>query len=87
MSSENSEFRVFIVVRIINLNSVFIVIRIINLIYLAHFDTNDILTVLCIVIKYIQTQHMHIWMIVRRLLTVLAFKLTKLILFVCGSTC
>ena len=34
---------------------------IINLIYIAQFHTNGILTALYIVIKYIQTQCMHIW--------------------------
>ena len=32
----------------------------INLIYIAQFDINGILTALCIVIKYIQTQYTHI---------------------------
>ena len=34
---------------------------IINLMCMAQFDTNSILTALYIVIKYIQTQYMHIW--------------------------
>ena len=35
-------------------------IIIINLIYITQFDTNCILTVLYVVIKYLQTNHMHI---------------------------
>ena len=35
-------------------------LTIINLIYIAQFDTNGILTALCIVIQYIQMQHVHI---------------------------
>ena len=34
---------------------------IMRLIYIAQFDTNGILTALYTVIKYIQTQYMHIW--------------------------
>ena len=37
-----------------------IIIIIINLIYIAQFDTNGILTVLYIVITYIQMQHVHV---------------------------
>ena len=36
-----------------------IMIIIIIIIYIAVVDTNDILTALCIVIKYIQTPYMH----------------------------
>ena len=37
-----------------------IIIIIINLIYIAQFDTNGILTALCIVITYIQMQYVHL---------------------------
>ena len=39
---------------------------IINLIYIAQFDINGTLTALYIVIKYIQTQYMHIWTYVKQ---------------------
>ena len=38
---------------------VIIIILIINLIYIAQFNTNGILTALCIVIMYTQTQYVH----------------------------
>ena len=41
-------------------NSQIIIIIIINLIYIAQFDTNGILTVLYIVIMYIQMQYVHV---------------------------
>ena len=37
-----------------------IIIIIINLIYIAQFDTNNILTALYIVITYIQMQYVHV---------------------------
>ena len=37
-----------------------IIIIIINLIYIAQFDTSNILTVLYIAIQYIQMQYVHI---------------------------
>ena len=39
---------------------------IINLIYVEQFDTNGILTALCIVIKYTQMQYMHICTYIKR---------------------
>ena len=33
---------------------------IINLVYIPQFDTNGILTALCIVVTYIQMQYVHI---------------------------
>ena len=39
---------------------IIITIIIINLIHIAQFDTNSILTALCIITKYIQTHYMHI---------------------------
>ena len=40
---------------------VIIIVGIIHFIYIAQFDTDDILTALYIVTKYIQMQYMHIW--------------------------
>ena len=39
---------------------IIIITIIINLIYTAQFDTNGILTALCIVITYIQMQYVHV---------------------------
>ena len=44
-----------------------LLIMIINLIYIVQFNTNGILTALYIVIKYIQTQYMHIWRYMKQL--------------------
>ena len=41
--------------------------KITNLLYIVQFDTNGILTALYIVIKYIQTQYMHIWTYMKQL--------------------
>ena len=41
--------------------------KIINIIYVAPFDTNDILTALYIVIEYIQTQYMYVWTYMKQL--------------------
>ena len=41
-------------------SDIILVMVIINLIYIVQFDTNDILTALYIVIKYIQMQYAHI---------------------------
>ena len=46
---------------IITIIKMIMMIMIINLIYVAQCDTNGILTALYIVIKYIQTQYVHMW--------------------------
>ena len=48
-------------------HSAFMIIMIIYLIYIAQFDTSGILTVLYIVIQYIETQYMHIWTYIKHM--------------------
>ena len=43
-----------------------LIVVIINLIYIAQFDTNGVLTVLSIVIKYIQMQYVHVWTYIKQ---------------------
>ena len=45
----------------VNDSGIIIIKIIINIIYIAQFDTNGILTVLYIVITYIQMQYVHVW--------------------------
>ena len=56
ISSVTPDIIIMIIVIII---LIIMMMMIINLTYIAHFDTNGILTALYMAIKYIQTHHMH----------------------------
>ena len=49
-----------------DVNMCLMIVMIIQLIHIALFDTNGILTALYIIMKYIQTQSMHIWTYVKQ---------------------